>query len=429
MTADTLPATGTLSPGAAFAAAFAVHGERTEVSYDYTVTDAHKPDRPKPRLTVRGLLKRQAAPDEVTWFWTEGRSSPQQAAAVTEVGLRREAAFRFGVAQARVHPVRAWVQIPAELAGRPEGLAEFIDHRLLVRLATAENQALTIGRHGLLSHPEIARLPYQGDYADGILAACDEIEQTGSTAHAMIVNPRDYYRTLVGRGSLLADLAANGTRISRILGGGNAARRPGSGFLPPVPADLRRYLLLPARRGRLPGHGAVLRPEPAARRQRGGRPGRSRDLGRRRRHPAGGRAPGRPARLQAADAERHGHLHPGRAGLLRGGRHRHPGAHPGAARDRRGHRVHRRRGLAGQPVPAGPARPGGGALRDLHVAGHHAGQPGRHGHHAAGRLPRRVGHVHGGRRGRLRLCPVHRRRGVAAAGRRARPPFAPAGRR
>ncbi len=215
MTADTLPATGTLSPGAAFAAAFAVHGERTEVSYDYTVTDAHKPDRPKPRLTVRGLLKRQAAPDEVTWFWTEGRSSPQQAAAVTEVGLRREAAFRFGVAQARVHPVRAWVQIPAELAGRPEGLAEFIDHRLLVRLATAENQALTIGRHGLLSHPEIARLPYQGDYADGILAACDEIEQTGSTAHAMIVNPRDYYRTLVGRGSLLADLAANGTLISR----------------------------------------------------------------------------------------------------------------------------------------------------------------------------------------------------------------------
>src|SRR6266699_9490 len=182
MTADTLPATGTLSPGAAFAAAFAVHGERTEVSYDYTVTDAHKPDRPKPRLTVRGLLKRQAAPDEVTWFWTEGRSSPQQAAAVTEVGLRREAAFRFGVAQARVHPVRAWVQIPAELAGRPEGLAEFIDHRLLVRLATAENQALTIGRHGLLSHPEIARLPYQGDYADG---------------------------------SLAADLAANGTLISR----------------------------------------------------------------------------------------------------------------------------------------------------------------------------------------------------------------------
>src|SRR5512142_1188690 len=140
-TALPVTATATMSPGAAFAAAFAAYGEHTEVVYDYTVTDAHKPDRPKPRLTVRGLLKRQPAPDEVTWFWTEGRSSPQQSAAVSEAGLRREAAFRFGVAQARVHPVRAWVQIPAELADHPEGLAGFIDHRLLVRLATAENQA------------------------------------------------------------------------------------------------------------------------------------------------------------------------------------------------------------------------------------------------------------------------------------------------
>lgn len=212
---DTAAATTTLSPGTAFAAAFAADGERTRVTYDYTITDAHKPDRPKPRLTVRGLLKRRRADNEITSFWREGRPSPQHAATVTDSGLRREAAFRFGVALARVYPVRAWVQIPGELTSDQEGLAEFIDHRLLVRIATAENQALTVGPHGLLRHPEIARLPYQGDYADGILAACDEIEQTGSTAHAMIVNPSDYYRGLVGRGSLLADLADNGTLISR----------------------------------------------------------------------------------------------------------------------------------------------------------------------------------------------------------------------
>ncbi len=182
-------ATPALSPGAAFARAFATGGERTQVRYDYTITDAHKPDRPKPRLA--------------------------DAAAVSESGLRREAAFRFGVAQAELHPVQAWVQIPADLVDDPEGLAEFIDHRLLVRLATAENQALTIGEHGLLHHPELIRLPYHGDFAAGILAACDQIEQTGSTAHAMIINPRDYYLGLVGRGSLLADLAGNGTLISR----------------------------------------------------------------------------------------------------------------------------------------------------------------------------------------------------------------------
>lgn len=214
-TALPVTATATVSPGTAFAAAFAAHGEHTEVVYDYTVTDAHKPDRPKPRLTVRGLLKRRPVDAEVVSYWCESPPTPGQAAAVTESDLRREAAFQSGVAQARLYPVQAWIQIPAGLEGDAAGLAEYIDHRLLVRLATAENQALTIGPHGLLRHPGIARLPYHGDFADGLLAACDEIEQVGSTAHAAIVNPADYYRGLAGRGSLLADLAANGTLISR----------------------------------------------------------------------------------------------------------------------------------------------------------------------------------------------------------------------
>jgi hypothetical protein len=208
------PAT-TLSPGAAFARAFAADGADTQVTYDYTITDAHKPDRPKPRLTVRRLLKRRRVEGDVVQFWCEGRAEAGEAAGVTDVELRREAGFRFGVAQAHISPVRAWVQIPGELMTDPDGLAEFIDHRLLVRIATAENQALTIGPHGLLRHPGLTRLPYQGDYVAGILAACDEIEQTGSTAHAMIINPADYYRQLVGRGTVLADLADNGTLISR----------------------------------------------------------------------------------------------------------------------------------------------------------------------------------------------------------------------
>lgn len=204
-----------MSPGAAFAAAFAAHGERTEVVYDYTITDAHKPDRPKPRLTVRGLLKRRPVETDELSFWCERGPTQAQRAAVAESGLRREAAFQSGVEQARLHPVRAWVQIPAGLAADKDGLAEYIDHRLLVRLATAENQALTTGPHGLLRHPGIARLPYHGDFAVGLLAACDQIEQVGSTAHAAIINPADFYLGLVGRGSVLADLAANGTLISR----------------------------------------------------------------------------------------------------------------------------------------------------------------------------------------------------------------------
>src|SRR5690242_6162903 len=98
------PATTAVSPGTAFAAAFAIHGDRTEVSYDYTITDAFKPDRPKPRITVRRLLKRRRAESEITSYWCESGPSPDQAAATTESGLRREAAFQAGTAQARVHP-------------------------------------------------------------------------------------------------------------------------------------------------------------------------------------------------------------------------------------------------------------------------------------------------------------------------------------
>ena len=213
-TAVPVAATAATSPGTAFAAAFAEYGERTEVTYDYTITGAHKPDRPKPRLTVPRVLKRQMVTSDEISYWYESTTG-ERAAAVNESGLRREAAFRPGVTTARVYPVQAWVQIPDGLADDPAGLAAYIDVRLLVRLATAENQALTVGPHGLLNHPGIARLPYAGDFAGGLLAACDEIEQVGSSAHAVIVNPVDYYLGLVGRGSLLADLDANGTLVSR----------------------------------------------------------------------------------------------------------------------------------------------------------------------------------------------------------------------
>ncbi|HEY0699325.1 MAG TPA: family 3 encapsulin nanocompartment shell protein, partial [Micromonospora sp.] len=219
MTTATIPTSAdqvTLSPGQLFARAFAADPRGAEVLFDYTITDAFQPTKDRPRVTVRNLFKKRPADGEVTRFWCESRPPADEAARVHESGLRREAAFRFGMTEARVHPIRAWVQIPDELADDPEALAVFVDYRLLVRLATAENQALTCGEHGLLSHPEIARLPYAGgDYRAGLLAACNEIEQTGATPHAMIVNPEDYYRHLVGRDGLLEDLARNATMISR----------------------------------------------------------------------------------------------------------------------------------------------------------------------------------------------------------------------
>jgi hypothetical protein len=202
------------SPGVVFARAYAADPKGAEVSFDYSVTEAHEPTKDRPRTTVRNLLKVRTVGEEPVRVWTETRPGPGEAERVNEADIRREAAFRFGMAEAGVRSIRTWVRIPDGLADDPAELAAFIDSRLLVRIATAENQALT---YDLLKHPEIARITYRGDaYVEGLLHACDEIEQSGATAHAMIVNPTDYYHRMLGRNDLLAELATgNGMKVSR----------------------------------------------------------------------------------------------------------------------------------------------------------------------------------------------------------------------
>jgi hypothetical protein len=203
------------SPGQQFVDAYGKDGDRAEVTYDFTITEAFQPTKERPRLTVRNLFPIKDTPLDSLTHWRESHPSREQAGRVNEAQLRREAAFRFGMADAKVHPIQGWIQVPPELTADPVEFARFIDYRLLVRLATAENQALTLGPHGVLSHPDINHLEYRGEYQSAIMAGANEIEQTGATAHAMIVNPVDYYFHLMGKGSLLADLAGNGTKIVR----------------------------------------------------------------------------------------------------------------------------------------------------------------------------------------------------------------------
>jgi len=202
------------SPGQAFYKAYAEDPTGARVQFDYTITEAFMPTKERPRVTVRNLLKVRPVGAGVTRFWQENRPPRAETAGVTESGLRQEATFVARMASAGLHPVRAWVRIPDGLADDPDAFAEYVDYRLLVRLATAENQALTLGEHGILHHPELTRLPYRGDLLAGVLAACNEIEQNGATAHAMIVNPYDWWYAMLGKG-ILAELASNGTLISR----------------------------------------------------------------------------------------------------------------------------------------------------------------------------------------------------------------------
>ncbi|MBA2676216.1 family 3 encapsulin nanocompartment shell protein [Ramlibacter sp.] len=202
------------SSGELFARAFRAQGANTEVRFDFTITEAFKPTLERPRLMVSQLFKKRLVEQEQNRFWTETRPPKTDVAGIFEGQLRQEATFRFGMGESTIRPINAWVQIPEGLEKDERGLAEFIDYRLLVRLATAENQALTLGPAGLLNTAGLTQVPYDGDYLSGIMEASNLIEQNGATAHAMIVNPVDYYHRMMGK-SILEDLARNGAKIVR----------------------------------------------------------------------------------------------------------------------------------------------------------------------------------------------------------------------
>lgn len=199
----------TETPGEQFARAFCADPEKARVDFDFTLSDAFQPTNDRPRLTVRNLFRKQRADGGKVRSWLENRPGTDE---TTRERALREASFRFSVAEYGVRPITGWVQIPDGLAEEPEALASFVDRRLMVRLGTAENLALT---QDLLRHPDVAPLPYRGSYTAGVLAAYEEIEQTGGTGHAMIVNPADYYGELVGAGSVLQDLAREKVMICR----------------------------------------------------------------------------------------------------------------------------------------------------------------------------------------------------------------------
>lgn len=208
------------SPGRAFAAAHAARGRKASVELPTTITELFPGFKRRPRIAVRALFKAVKTRQQTVKYWFETRPQAAPTAPVEDVQLRPEAAFESHVDQTPLKPTTAWVQLPPALLDDPEALATFIDYRLLVRLCTAENQALVIGRggervRGLLETPGLVRLPARSDPVASLLAACEQVEQMGGSADGILINSVDYYRYLVGHGSLLSDLADMGIRIAR----------------------------------------------------------------------------------------------------------------------------------------------------------------------------------------------------------------------
>lgn len=211
------------SPGRVFAQAAAATGTDTRVDYDTTITDSLTSSRRKPRHPARNMLKVvNLSAEPWTRYWHESQRRPDDPL-VPGADVRREAANRFhSSAVPELNMTTAWVQVPDGLWEDPIAFESFINYRLVVRLCTAENHTIIKGRGGLASTPGIGHLSAAGPFGSVVLAACNEIEQMGSTADGMIINPADYY-TLLGTG-LIDVLERNGIFIvrTRLVDPGNA---------------------------------------------------------------------------------------------------------------------------------------------------------------------------------------------------------------
>jgi hypothetical protein len=203
-----------LSPGQAFAAAVAEQGRAARVEIPATITEQFPGFARRPRIAMRSLFKVVQTAGDTASYWYETRAA-SGAAGVRDGQLRVEAGHEFHVGTASLVPTTAWVQVPEPLLGDRDGLAGFIDMRLLVRLGTAENQMLALGRGGLLSADRIRRVPAAADPVTSILSACDHAEQMGGSTDGIVMNPVDYYRYLVPRADIVASLATLGIRIAR----------------------------------------------------------------------------------------------------------------------------------------------------------------------------------------------------------------------
>jgi len=202
------------SPGHAFAAAYATAGTTARVDFPTTITEQFPGFKRRPRIAMRSLFKivKTAEPDAKYWYETRPADG---AKAVRDEKLRQEAAFEFQFDKIALRPTTAWVQIPTPLLDDPAELANFINFRLLVRLGTAENQTLALGRGGLLDTPGIRRLPAGADPVSSLLAACDHVELMGGSADGIVMSTTDYYRYLVPRQDIASSIAALGIRIAR----------------------------------------------------------------------------------------------------------------------------------------------------------------------------------------------------------------------
>jgi hypothetical protein len=180
----------------------------------------------RPRPTVREQTKGGTVTDRTLRYVRELRDTGhggEDGRAGTRYGATPEAVFRPALAKAELTEISVSVPVPAELCADPALLARFVDHRVIVRLCTVENEVLLRGSDdgaitGLLRLDGLRRLEAPradaaGAALEALMAGCAEVEEMGGSCDGMVMHPSLYWR-LVGGGALPA-LDAAGLRLTR----------------------------------------------------------------------------------------------------------------------------------------------------------------------------------------------------------------------
>ncbi|MBP2330002.1 hypothetical protein JOF56_010387 [Kibdelosporangium banguiense] len=208
--------TRTGSPGQEFAAAvFAAFGEDVTVSLPCALPATFPFAANRPRYTVRHLLKTREVTEPTGYLREEHRGSDTSGASY---GATPEARFSTSISTAAITTLTASLSVPRGITANEQTLANVVDHRLIVRLCTVENDALLNGTEdgvipGIRTLAGSRQAKPSTDLGRVITQTAALVEETGGSCDGVIGHPRLYWELV--RNGLLGRLAEAGVRVSR----------------------------------------------------------------------------------------------------------------------------------------------------------------------------------------------------------------------
>jgi len=214
------PTLSTRTPGEEFArvACSGRDGKDVEVALGVVLTTTFPLAEHRPRYTVRHLLKAAIVVDEPVRFVSEATAQGAPNESGANYTTTPEARYRPTLGSAEIADLVVDVPLPEGLTDDIALFAAYVDHRVVVRLCTVENEALLRGSAdekigGLLRLPGLRSRPASGDLDDELALAAGQVEEMGGSCDGIIAHPEVYWRLV--RTGMLGRLAQAGVRVSR----------------------------------------------------------------------------------------------------------------------------------------------------------------------------------------------------------------------